>query len=438
MKRLSTLLFALVLAVATAETRSVTVDVDAQTGRPVPVSIDLLSLRDAIGAEFTFAWESIRVMVDGEEVPYQIDDIDLNERISAGDELSFLATGPAEIQVSSDTTAANYEAALTVHEGETTVIEGDNGFRVEVPPSGLVRIVGFEGAEDMLADELGILRFSGYPESTYWADGQLGPHEEYTTLEEGGMRHVRTEVLPVGPARVTVVSDYSSERFVGLEQRVVARVYATGDVTVSNEIRFRGYSDMMKLQHMATRVMSQADPDSLHLMPPFRRLAWADQLDISPEEYFAEREAVTEVEGSPYLEFRADDNLSPLYWGATYIFASAEPWRAGYSPSLGLAVAELVHETPEIAEDYSEWFAGDTWAYESQELRTGVFKWTPGEFAAYDVTAGVPDSEPNHYLPGDMVTFRATYSVYPAGSSEDAIRWADQRQAELASVTLGH
>jgi hypothetical protein len=234
-----------------------------------------------------------------------------------------------------------------------------------------------------------------------------------------------------------VVSEYASDRFVGLTQRVVSRVYATGDIEVTNQVTFRGYSDMMKLQHMATRVLSQADPDTHHLMPVFRRLTWADQLGVSAQDYFAERDAVTEVGGTPYLAFRADDTLSPLYWGATYIFASAEPWRANYAPNLGVAVAELAVETPAIAEDYTEWLSGDTWVFESQEFRTGVFKWTADEFAAYEVTQNVPGSEANHYLPGDSRTFHYVYSVYPADSSEAAIQWAADRQAELALVSLG-
>ncbi|MDQ3398582.1 MAG: DUF4861 domain-containing protein, partial [Deinococcota bacterium] len=266
MKKTIVVVLAVVLSLALAETRSVTVSVDKQTDRPVPVSIDLLTLRDDIGAEFALNWDSLRVLVDGEEVPYQIDDVDLNERVSAGDELSFLASGPAEIQVSDEAASApSFDAALSVSEGETTVILGEEGFTVEVPASGLARIVGFAGTNALLADELGVLRFSGYPESTWWANEQLGPHEEYTTLEAGGMRHARTEILPAGPVRVTVISDYSSDRFVGLDQRVTTRIYATGDVEVTNEVSFRGYLDMMKVQHMVTRVLSQADPDTMHL-----------------------------------------------------------------------------------------------------------------------------------------------------------------------------
>jgi hypothetical protein len=426
-------------AAAFAETRSVTVNLEARTGRPVPVSVDLLTLRDAIGAEFPMDWTSLKVTVDGAEVPYQIDDVDLNGRISAGDQLGFLASGPATIEISDGPgEGADYEPALTVEGEDPAVITSTlaEGFVVEVPAHGLARVVGYGDAQALLANEIGILRFSGYPESTWWANEQYGPHEEYTNLEAGGMRHVGTTVLPAGPARVTVVAEYASDRFVGLKQRLVTHVWATGDIEVDNAVTFAGYLDMMKLQSMATSVMTQADLDSLHVLPVFRRLLWADQLGITAEAYFADRDATTTVDGETYIAFPASDALSPLYWGATYIFASAEPWRANFSPNLGVGIAELAYETPEVVEDYDAWLSGNTWVFESQEFRTGVFKWTADEFGTYEATAGITPSTPNHYLPGDSARFHAAYSAFGAGSTEDAIRFARDRQAELASVAL--
>jgi hypothetical protein len=439
MKRSILLVVVLLAGLAYAETRSVTVDLQATTGRAIPVSIDLLTLRNHIGAEFPMDWTSLRVLVDGDSVPFQIDDVDGNGRISAGDELAFLASGPSTIEIGDSAgDSVSFESAFVVTGDDPVVLESTvaEGFVVEVPQHGLVRIVGYGPAEAMLANEIGILRFSGYPESTYWVDGQLGPHEEYTNLETGGMRHVGTTVLDAGPVRVTVVAEYASDRFVGLTQRLVTRIYATGDIEISNDVTLRGYSDMMKLQSMATGVMSQADPEALHLMPVFRRLVWADQLGITPEAYFAERDAVVEVDGTPYLAFRTDDNLSPLYWGATYIFASAEPWRANYSEDLGIGVAELAYETPAIAEDYDEWLSGNTWVFESQEFRSGVFKWTAEEFGTYEATAAVTPSAANHFVPGDTMRFHVAYSAFDAPTSADAIRYARDRQAELASVTL--
>ncbi|HEX7001419.1 MAG TPA: hypothetical protein VF164_06955 [Trueperaceae bacterium] len=440
MRRTIITLAALALcATALAETRSVTVDLESLTGRPVPVSVDLLTLRDAIGAEFPMDWTSLKVSVDGAEVPYQIDDVDLNDRLSAGDQLGFLATGPATIEIAdAPGEGASYAAALTVEGEDLAVITSSqaDGFVVEVPAHGLARIAGYGDAQAVMANEIGILRFSGYPESTWWADEQYGPHEEYTNLEEGGMRHVGTTVLPAGPARVTVVAEYASDRFVGLKQRLVTHVWATGDVEIVNDVTFGGYSDIMKLQSMATSVMTQADLDAVQVLPVFRRLLWADQLGTSAEDYFAQRDATTTVDGETYLAFPAGDALSPLYWGATYIFASAEPWRANYSPNLGVGVAELSYDTPEVAADYDDWLSGNTWVFESQEFRTGVFKWTADEFATYDATAGITPSTPNHYLPGDTARFHMSYSAFDAASTEDAVRFARDRQAELASVSL--
>lgn len=434
------LTLSLLLGAAFAETRSFEVAVTAAAGERVPVSLDLLTVRDSVGADFPFDWNDLTVTVAGETVAWQIDDVDLNGRVSAGDELSFLAAGNATITVSDEPIgAAEAEAALdVVKDGDTTVITSRelDGFSVEIAEEGLARITGFGATDGVLAAELGLLRFAGYPDSTWWANEQYGPHEEYTTLEQGGARHVQTQVLAAGPVRVTVVSEYVSDRFVGLTQRVVTRVYANGDVDVSNSVRFGGYSDLMKLQHMATNVLSQVDTEAVHLVPEFRRLLWADQLEISSVDYFQERDAVQTVDGEPVIAFPASSNASPLYWGAAYIFASAEPWRAAYSEALGLVVVESAHETPAVAEDYNEWLAGNTWVFESQEFRTGVFKWTADEFATYPVSAEIAGNQPNHYLPGDTVEFRYTYSVRAADSLDAAVRTARSLQAGIASVAL--
>ncbi|HZJ10044.1 MAG TPA: hypothetical protein VFD39_10140 [Trueperaceae bacterium] len=440
LRTIALLLVTILAGSAFAETRSVTVPVASQDGSAVPVSVDLLTLRNAIGADFAFDWANLRVSVAGEPVAFQIDDVDLNERVSAGDELAFLAAADATIEAS-DTALepVAFEPGLEVSvNGDASIITSlsGNGFSVEIAPEGLARITGFGDTQGVLAAELGILRFSGYPDSTWWADEQYGPHEEYTTLEAGGMRHVQTQILAAGPVRVVAVSEYASDRFVGLSQRVVTRVYQSGDVDVSNSVRFGGYSDMMKLQSMATNMVSQVDPEALHVAPVFRRLLWADQLDITAEEYFAERDAVRDVDGESVIAFNSTDNLSPLYWGAAYIFTSAEPWRAGYSESLGLTVIESAHSMPAIADDYDEWLAGNTWVFESQEFRTGVFKWSAEEFATYPATEGITLNVPNHYLPGDTAEFRFTYSVRAASDLEDAVRQARSLQAAIAGATL--
>src|SRR5690554_4846336 len=163
MKRLAITASLLLLAgSALAETRSITVDVQ---GENVPVVLDLLSVRNAIGADFPFDWADLRVSVDGQDIPFQIDDTDLNERVSAGDQLAFVASGPAVITVSDEPLdAVSHEAGLEVSvDGDTTVISSlsGNGFTVEFGSEGLARITGFGEVNETLAAELGILRFSG-------------------------------------------------------------------------------------------------------------------------------------------------------------------------------------------------------------------------------------------------------------------------------------
>ena len=101
-----------------------------------------------------------------------------------------------------------------------------------------------------------------------------------------------------------------------------------------------------------------------------------------------------------------------------------------------LAVIESAHATPEIADDYDEWLSGNTWVFESQEFRTGVFKWSAEEFATYPATENITLNVPNHYLPGDTAEFRFTYSVRAADDLDDAVRQARALQTAISSVAL--
>ncbi|MER3555819.1 MAG: hypothetical protein C4331_16155 [Meiothermus sp.] len=430
------------LVLAQGQTRTVTVNLSNTAGAAVPVSLSLLQLRDAIGAEFATQWTSLRVRSGGTEVPYQIDDLDGNGRISAGDELSFLASGPVTITVSDQAgTAPSYPAALETAPGTdgATVIrsKSQTGFSAEVSKQGLVRITGMSNVRALLADELGNLRMSGFPGSTFWKDKNLGPHEEKTTLD--GMILQSLRVLPAGPARVAVVARYASPLWVGLEQMVVSRVYASGAVEVSNTVTFRGYSDMMKLEHQATRLVVEADPDALHIAPLFRRVALADYAKQTPAQYFTERGALKSLGGKSYIAFKATDNLKPSFWGATYIFASPEPWRTNYSAKLQLGVAEVAYGTPPLAPDYNTFVAGNQWQFESQEFRTGIFKWLPDELKSVEATKALFDN-PNpwvsHFYPGDSLSWRFLYDVYRAPNAEAAITYLERRAADLASIRL--
>lgn len=431
------------LALAQGQTRTLTASLSNTAGAPVPVAFSLLQLRDAIGAEFPTQWTSLRVRSGTAEVPYQIDDLDGNGRVSAGDELAFIAPGPVTITVSDQAgTAPSYPAALETAPGAdgATVIRsrGQGGFTAEVGKQGLVRITGLGDTRALLADELGNLRMSGFPASTFWKDKNLGGHEEKTTLD--GMSLQSLKVLPAGPVRVAVVARYASPLWVGLEQTVVSRVYASGAVEVSNTVTFRGYSDMMKVEHQATRLVLEADPDALHIAPLFRRVALADYAKQTPAQYFTERQALKSLGGKSYVAFKATDNLKPSFWGATYIFASPEPWRTNYSQKLGLGVAEIAYSTPPLAPDYNAFVAGNQWQFESQEFRTGVFKWLPDELKNVDAAKALFDN-PNpwvsHYYPGDSLSWRFLYDAYRAPNADAAITYLERRAADLASIRLG-
>lgn len=428
------------LALAQGQTRTLTVSLSTTAGTPVPVAFSLLQLRDAIGAEFPIQWSSLRVRSGTAELPYQIDDLDGNGRISAGDEIAFLAPGPVTITVSDQAgTAPSYPAALqtTPSADGATVIRSQGQFTAEVSKQGLVRITGLGTTQALLADELGNLRVSGFPASTFWKDKNLGSHEEKTTLD--GMSLQSLKVLPAGPVRVAVVARYTSPLWVGLEQTIVSRVYASGAVEVSNAVTFRGYSDLMKLEHQATRLVVEADPDALHITPLFRRLALADYAKQTPAQYFAERGALKNVGGKSYVAFKATDNLKPSFWGATYIFASPEAWRTNYSPKLQTGVAEIAYGTPPLASDYNAFVAGNQWQFESQEFRTGIFKWLPDELKNVEATKTLfnnPNPWVSHFYPGDSVSWHFLYDAYRAPNTEAAIAYLERRAADLASIRL--
>jgi hypothetical protein len=69
------LLMAAVLAIfsmgASAATKSVVVNVKCVTGKPVPVSLTMDEVREAIGVDFPANWDSLTVLDEkGEQVPF--------------------------------------------------------------------------------------------------------------------------------------------------------------------------------------------------------------------------------------------------------------------------------------------------------------------------------------------------------------------------------
>ena len=90
MKKLFVLFFIVVSVFLAAGTVRIPVSVNSFTGEPIPVSLGLSGLLDMIGVDFDANWDSLRVIQDGKEIPYQIDDTDLTGRLSSGDTFSFL------------------------------------------------------------------------------------------------------------------------------------------------------------------------------------------------------------------------------------------------------------------------------------------------------------------------------------------------------------
>lgn len=434
------LIGALLLGQASAAERSLTISVPKSTVA-VPVSATLLQLRDVLGADFPTQWNTLRVKVAGREVPYQIDDIDGNGRVSGADELTFWATGDATLTVSdTEGTSPSYAATMTAtaKDGDTTLTSTQTKVSAVVGKQGLVRLLDANGV--VIADELGNTRIEGFNQSTYYKDKNLGAYLEGKTTV-GGMTLTSLKVLPAGPVRIAVVAKYTSPDFVGLEQTLVSRIYSDGAVEVSNTVTSRGYSELMKLENQASRLMTEVDPDAWHLAPIPRLVAFSDVTKQTPEAYFAaaERKAETTVAGMPYLAFKVSQNIKPAFWGAPYLFVSPEAWRSNYSEKAKMGVGELAYTSPAAPASFKALVEGNQWQFESGEFRTGVFRWLPDEFKGGANTSALL-TEPNpfvaHYFPGDSVTWHYLYQPYAAATVGDAVTYLNTRQAALSGVAI--
>ncbi|WP_372590459.1 hypothetical protein QO062_01425 [Fervidobacterium pennivorans subsp. carthaginiensis] len=407
----------------------------------VPVVLQMGKLVDMIPEDFEPEWTSLRILVEGMEVPFQIEDVDGNGRISAPDYLVFIAKGNTQIVVQdAPGKAVVYPKAFeVVKDSKGWMIKAvDESIEAVVNDHGLLQVTKFGSVKAKLVDEVGIARVSGWYNSTYYVDGKLGDHHEETS---GAFRVVSLKVLDPGPVAVCVVATLKSEKFNGLRQELVTHLFKNGDILVDNKFVFETYADMMKLQTMITRPIIPAFDDTVHILPVFRRLVWADQLNITPYEYWLQRNAITWVDNIPYITFPAGNSMKPLWWGATYIFASMERWRTNFSPKGNVGVAEILAEIPVVHADYKKWLDGDTWVYESLEFRDGVFKWMPGEFEAYPSTTGVysmkVEDMPNRYKAGDVVQHLRLFSLYSAKSVEEAIKFIEAKSNSFRSLKIG-
>jgi hypothetical protein len=440
MKKFLVLFFILVSVFLAAETVKVPVSVNCFTGEPIAVTITMSEILDLVGVDFDANWDSLRVVQDGKELPYQIDDTDLNGKLSSGDVMAFLVTEAAEITVTDD-----FDILPPEFDAVGKVVEEEGQWLIEIGEitavansKGLVKVTGFGDVEGTIVDELGIVRMSGYVGSTYYVDGEYGRHEEKTS---GDFIVKEATVLPAGPVGITVVSTLEAQPFLGVTQKIITTLFSNGDIISHNTFEFATYAELMKLQIMATRVLTDAAEDTVHTLPVFRRLLWADQLNITPLEYWLDRNAIMFSGNKPYIVFPAVDSMRPLWWGATYIFASQESWRANYSQSLKTGVAEINPEVPVVVADYEKWMGGLTWVYESREFRDGYFEWMPGEIDIFESTKGYVSSNwedyVRHFVAGDVVSFKRVYSIYNADSIEDSIEFVEMKKSEIQSLKIG-
>lgn len=433
-------LFAVAMVFSSTVTLNVTAD--QKTSTPVPFRISMWKLLELIGEDFDVNWDSLRVLdALNHELPFQIDDIDGNGKLSSDDLLIFLFNGSAKIVVSDefDIEPASYDPVFAVKEenGKQFVEHIYVPFKVEVDNHGLTHVVKYGSLEGDIFKELGIARVAGWVGSTYYIDGNLGKHEEKVSYD---FKPMEMRILKPGPVCTTVVSKLRSDLFLGLTQTIVSHIFATGEILVDSTFEFGTYADLMKLQIMATHPLTDIDPEALHVLPVFRRLVWAEQLNTTPFDYWKSRDAIEIVDGKPYIVFPATDSMKPLWWGATYIFASMEDWRANYSKKYGVFVSEILPSHPVVYSNLEKFVYGNTWVYESREFRDGLFRWIPGEFNAYEATKGAVSETladwVAHFKAGDKVTFTRLFAVRRSGSVEDTIRYLEKRAHEFQSISI--
>ena len=438
------LLLVLLMGFAFSEIVEINVNAQSETGKEIPYRVFMYELLDIVPEDFDANWDSLSVQdLDGKALKFQIDDLDGDKKLSANDMLSFFIKDQCKIVISDDWSIdpTEYEPVLKVTEqdGEFFVSGGQLKSDIKIDNHGFANYVNYKGFEEAAYNELGILRIAGWKGSAFWADGSLGnKHEEKTSYN---FKVNSLEISGSGPVGVTFVADLESTTFIGVHQIVITQVLANGECFVEVNVVFETYADLMKLQLMSTKALTNIDTDTIkHIMPLPRRLVFAEQLNITSFDYWNERDAIEIVDGKPYVVFNALDSMKPLWWGATYIFSSAEAWRANYSESLNACAYAIATEKPLVYSDFVDFVMGNTWVYESREFRDGIFRWMPGEFNAFEATQGMvtDKAEANvaHFFPGDNVVFRRIYGLHEFDSTAQAIKYLEQRSAEIESVYM--
>lgn len=430
----------LAMSIFSAE-KIVTITTEQKTGLEIPYVITFSELLDIVGEDFDANWYSIRVKdTTNKDIPYQIVDIDKNEKISSSDKLLFTFKKEAKIIISDnwDLELLQFDPVFTVEEKDGEYIVSADNFTVKVNNHGLINFTKFNNAEGNLYNELGTARIAGWSGSTYYVDEKLGKHVETTSA---GLNVKDLKIYEAGPVAVCVQSLLYYEDLPGFNQKITSYIFKTGDILVENEFSFTNYVDIMKLQVMATAPLTSLDDGSFHILPMFRRMIWAEQLGISPYEYWKERDAVNIVGENTYIVFPAIESMRPLWWGATYCYVSMENWRANFSDKYDLIAAEILPEKPIIYSDLQKFVYGDFWFYESREFRDGIFRWVPGELNIYEATKGIfEDTNEADWMmkfkAGDKLTYTRYFSMYSAKNTEEAIKLLENRTHEIQSLKL--
>ena len=303
MKKVLTVMTVLVvslLSIAFAGTMSIPVtagDVE------VPVVVQMATLLDHVSEDFEPDWSTMKVLNNGKEIPFQVEDVDGNNRISGPDYVVFIGSGKCEIVVSDEASAKTtvYPKAFTAIKTDNgwTIKSTDNNFEVAVNDHGLVQVTQFGDVKAKLVDEVGIARVSGWYNSTFYVDGKLGDHYEETS---SAFRVVSIKVLEPGPVAAGIVATLKSEKFNGLTQQLVTHIFKNGDILVDNDWLLklcRHDEDSID----GDKANCTSIDDAIHMLPVFRRLVWADQLNITPYEYWLQRDAITMVNNVPYIVF---------------------------------------------------------------------------------------------------------------------------------------
>ena len=439
-----TLLLVLFMGFVLADTFEVQFNAQPMTGKPLPYGLFMYELLDIVPEDFDANWDSISVQdLDGNIIEHQIDDLDGDGKLSAHDQISFFMEEQCKIVISDDWSIypTEYDSILTITEqdGEYLVSGGQLISDVKIDNHGFANYVNYKGFEEAAYNELGILRIAGWKGSTYWADGDLGNKHEEKTSYNFKVNSLR--LAGNGPVGATFVTDLESQTFIGVHQIVITMVLVNGETFVETNVVFDTYTDLMKLQMMSTKALTNIDTETTkHMMPLPRRLVFAEQLNITAFDYWFERDAIEYVNGKPYIVFDALDSMKPLWWGATYIFSSAEAWRANYSETLNACAYALSMGKSIVSSDFYNFVMGNTWVYESREFRDGLFRWMPGEFNAFEATGGIitTDAVDNvaHFFPGDNVVFRRIYGLEEFETKAEAIEYLEKRAIEIDSVYM--